>query len=80
MTSLSQRDLSQDDENSTTSGLSSVDLPSVDDGERLTMLASAVKWIKEELVSLSTSNIITLWFLMIKDERCILAAKGWNII
>lgn len=64
MTSLSQRDLSQDDENSTTSGLSSVDLPStVDDGERLTMLASAVKWIKEELVSLSSSNIITCGFL-----------------
>lgn len=52
-TSLNQKDLSQDDE-STTSGHSSVDLQHpMDDSERITMLASAVSWIKEELVSLT---------------------------
>jgi hypothetical protein len=51
-TSLSQRDLSQEDGVSTNSGQSSVDLHGpVDDSERLALLASAVSWIKEELVS-----------------------------
>lgn len=62
-TSLSQRDLSQEDETSTTSGQSSVDLhPTVvDDSERLAMLTSAVNWIKGELVSKCTSLSVILW-------------------
>lgn len=51
--SLSQKDLSQEDElSSTTSGQSSVDLHPPDDSERLAMLTAAVSWIKGELVSL----------------------------
>lgn len=52
-TSLSQRDLSQDDGSSLNSGNSSVDLPPpVDDKERLALLDSAINWIKEELAGM----------------------------
>lgn len=57
----SSSSLEDDEVASTASGQSSVDLgplqqpqsrqSSVDDSERLSMLASAVSWIKEELVS-----------------------------
>ena len=59
-TSLSQRDLSQD-EDSLNSGNSSVDLPPpVDDKERLALLDSAINWIKEELVS---CLLVCSWFV-----------------
>ena len=65
------RDLSQDDGTSTTSGHSSVDLQqSLDDSERLTMLASAVTWIKQELVSKSYT-LIKLGCALMHNTLCI---------
>ena len=60
-TSLSQRELSQEDTTSSGSRRSSIELP--DDKDRLATIDSAIKWIKNELVS---QYILSLLFLQPK--------------